>query len=100
MALIDFNLDCFMAVDKKVVHAFLEDGGKVPQSEDATSDVPLVSGASVIGMANSRSVICLGVSWRNADCCIIAGQCWSHGSILVIVPCELIFNGSAGYCTM
>ncbi len=55
-----------MAVDKEVVHAFLEDGGKVPESEDAnglvTSDVPLFVGALVIGMANSSSVIGLGVS--------------------------------------
>jgi hypothetical protein len=55
-----------MAVDKEVVRAFLEDGGKVPESEDAnglvTSDVPLIVGALVIGMANSSSVIGLGVS--------------------------------------
>ncbi len=55
-----------MAVDKEVVRAFLEDGGKVPESEDAngpvTSDVPLFVGALVIGMANSSSVIGLGVS--------------------------------------
>jgi hypothetical protein len=55
-----------MAVDKEVVRAFLEDGGKVPESEDAngliTSDVPLFVGSSVIGMANSSSVIGLGVS--------------------------------------
>ncbi len=55
-----------MAVDKEVVRAFLEDGGKVPESEDAnglvTSDVPLFVGASVISMANSSSVISLGVS--------------------------------------
>jgi hypothetical protein len=55
-----------MAVDKEVVCAFLEDGGKVPESEDAneivTSDEPLFVGASVIGMANSSSVISLGVS--------------------------------------
>jgi hypothetical protein len=53
-------------VDKEVVHAFLEDGRKVPESEDAnglvTSDVPLFVGALVIGMANSSSVIGLGVS--------------------------------------
>ncbi len=55
-----------MAVDKEVVRAFLEDGGKVPESEDAnglvTSDVLLFVGASVIDMANSSSVIGLGVS--------------------------------------
>jgi hypothetical protein len=55
-----------MAVDKEVVRAFLEDGGKVPESEDAnglvTSDVPSFVGALVIGMANSLSVIGLGVS--------------------------------------
>ena len=55
-----------MAVDKEVVRAFLEDGGKVPESKDAnglvTSDVPLFVGALVIGMANSSSVIGLGVS--------------------------------------
>jgi hypothetical protein len=55
-----------MAVDKKVVHAFLEDGGKVPESEDANGlvafDAPLFVGASVIGMVNSSSVIGLGVS--------------------------------------
>ncbi len=55
-----------MSVDKEVVRAFLEDGGKVPESEDAnglvTSDAPLFVGASVIGMANSSSVIGLGVS--------------------------------------
>jgi hypothetical protein len=55
-----------MAVDKEVVRAFLEDGGKVQESEDTnglvTSDVPLFVGALVIGMANSSSVIGLGVS--------------------------------------
>jgi hypothetical protein len=55
-----------MVVDKEVVRAFLEDGGKVPESEDAnglvTSDVPLFVGASVIRMANSSSVIGLGVN--------------------------------------
>ncbi len=55
-----------MGVDKEVVRAFLEDGGKVPESEDAnglvTSDVPSFVGALVIGMANSSSVISLGVS--------------------------------------
>ena len=55
-----------MAVDKEVVCAFLEDGGKVPESEDAngliTFGVLLFLGALVIGMANSSSVIGLGVS--------------------------------------
>ncbi len=57
-----------MVVDKEVVRAFLDDGGKVkvPESEDAdglvTSDVPLFVGALVIGMANSSSVIGLGIS--------------------------------------
>jgi hypothetical protein len=55
-----------MAVDKEVVGVFLEDRGKVPESEDAnglvTSDVPLFVGALVIGMANSSSVIGLGAS--------------------------------------
>ena len=41
-----------MAVDMEVVRAFLEDGGKVPESEDGnglvTSDVPLFWGALVI----------------------------------------------------
>jgi hypothetical protein len=50
-----------MAVDKEVVRDFLEDRGKVPESEDANglvnSDVPSFVGASVIGMANSSSVI-------------------------------------------
>ncbi len=55
-----------MVVDKEVVRAFLEDGGKVPESEDTnglvTPDVPSFVGALVIGMANSSSVIGLGVS--------------------------------------
>ena len=50
----------------EVVRAFLEDGGKVPGSEDGnglvTSDVPWFWGALVIGMANSSLVIGLGVS--------------------------------------
>jgi len=54
-----------MAVDKDVVRAFLEDGGAVPESEgsnELTSDAPLVVGAAVVvGMANSSSVIGLGV---------------------------------------
>ncbi len=48
-----------------MVHAVLEDGGQMPESEDAnglTSDVPSFVGAAVIGMANSSSVISLGVS--------------------------------------
>jgi hypothetical protein len=49
-----------------VARAFLEDGGKVPESEDGnglvTSDVHLVWGASVINMANSSLVIGLEVS--------------------------------------
>ena len=54
-----------MAVDKEVVHAFLEDVGAVPESEGSNgpiSDAPLFAGAAVIGMANSSSVISLGVS--------------------------------------
>ncbi len=55
-----------MAVDMEVVRALLEDGGKVPESEDGngliTSDVPWFWGASVIGMVNSSLVIGLGVS--------------------------------------
>ncbi len=55
-----------MAVDKEVVCTFLEDGGKAPESEDAngliTFGVLLFLGALVIGMANSSSVIGLGVS--------------------------------------
>ncbi len=53
-----------MAVDKEVVHAFLEDGGAVPESEGSNwpiSDAPSFVGAAVIGMANSSSVIGLGV---------------------------------------
>jgi hypothetical protein len=55
-----------MEVDKDVVCAFLEDGGAVPESEgsnELTSDAPSVVGAAVVvGMANSSSVIGLGVS--------------------------------------
>ncbi len=53
-----------MAVDKEVVRAFLEDGGAVPESEGSDgpiSDVPLFVGDAVNGMANSSSVIGLGV---------------------------------------
>ncbi len=53
-----------MAVDKEVMRAFLEDGGAVPESEGSNgpiSDAPLFVGAAVIGMANSSSVIGLGV---------------------------------------
>jgi hypothetical protein len=53
-----------MVVDKEVVCAFLEDGGAVPESEESNgpiSDAPLFVGAVVIGMANSSSVIGLGV---------------------------------------
>ncbi len=53
-----------MVVDKEVVHAFLEDGGAVPESEGSNgpiSDAPSVVGAAVISMANSLSVIGLGV---------------------------------------
>jgi hypothetical protein len=53
-----------MAVDKEVVRAFLEDGGAVPESEGSNgpiSDVTLFVGAAVIGIANSSSVIGLGV---------------------------------------
>ena len=53
-----------MAVDKEVERAFLEDGGAVPESEGSNgpiSDAPLFVGAAVIGMANSSSVIGLGV---------------------------------------
>jgi hypothetical protein len=53
-----------MAVDKEVVHAFLEDWGAVPESEGSNgpiSDAPSFVGAAVIGMANSSSVIGLGV---------------------------------------
>ncbi len=53
-----------MAVDKKVVRAFLEDGGSVSESEGSNrpiSDVPSFVGAGVIGMANSSSVIGLRV---------------------------------------
>ncbi len=57
-----------MAVDKEVVCAFLEDGGKVPESEDSNADVSLFVGASVIGMANSSSVIGLGVSNTSGGC--------------------------------
>jgi hypothetical protein len=47
-----------------VVRAFLGDGGAVPESEDSNgpiSDAPLFVGAVVISMANSSSVISLGV---------------------------------------
>ncbi len=53
-----------MAVNKEVVRAFLEDGGAVPESEGSNGlffDAPLCVGAAVIGMANSSSVIGLGV---------------------------------------
>ncbi len=53
-----------MAVDKEVVRAFLEEGGAVPESEGSNgpiSDAPLFVGAVVISMANSSSVIGLGV---------------------------------------
>ncbi len=42
-----------MVVDKEVVHAFLEDGGAVPESEGSNgpiSDVPLFVSAAVISM--------------------------------------------------
>jgi hypothetical protein len=47
-----------------VVHAFLEDGGAVPESEDSNRPIsyaPSFVGAAVIGMDNSSSVIGLGV---------------------------------------
>ncbi len=53
-----------MAVDKDMVHAFLEDGGAVPESEGSNgpiSDAPLFVDAAVIDMANSSSVIGLVV---------------------------------------
>ncbi len=53
-----------MAVDKEVMHAFLEDGGAVSESECSNglvSDAPSFVGAAVIGTANSSSVIGLGV---------------------------------------
>ncbi len=53
-----------MAVDKDVVRAFLEDGGAVPEPEGTNGpilDAPMFVGAAVIGMANSSSVISLGV---------------------------------------
>ncbi len=53
-----------MGVDKEVVCAFLEDGGAVTESEGSNgpiSDAPLFVGAVVISMANSSSVIGLGV---------------------------------------
>ena len=93
-----------MAVDMEVVCAFLEDGGKVPESEDGngfvTSDVPWFWGASVIGMANSSLVIGLGVSntgggmllrsWlvnegvmvRFARCCWLLGELVIQYSLL------------------
>ena len=88
----------------EVVRAFLEDGGKVPESEDGngfvTSDVPWFWGASVIGMANSSLVIGLGVSntgggmllrsWlvnegvmvRFARCCWLLGELIIQYSLL------------------
>jgi hypothetical protein len=71
-----------MAVDKEVVCTFLEDGDKVPESEDATSDVPLVLGASVIGMANSRSVICLRVSNTGGGMMIVASLLVNVGAMV------------------
>jgi hypothetical protein len=53
-----------MAMNKEVVRAFLEDGGAVPGSEGSNGpiyDAPFFVGAAVIGMANSSSVIGLGV---------------------------------------
>jgi hypothetical protein len=53
-----------VAVDEEVVRAFLEDGGAVPELEGSNgpiSDAPSFVGAAVIGMANSSSVIGLGV---------------------------------------
>ncbi len=47
-----------------MVRAFLGDGGAEPESESFNgpiSDVPLFVGAAVIGLANSSSVIGLGV---------------------------------------
>ena len=88
----------------EVVRAFLEDGGKVPESEDGngfvTSDVPWFWGALVIGMANSSLVIGLGVSntgggmllrsWlvnegvmvRFARCCWLLGELIIQYSLL------------------
>ncbi len=59
-----------MVVDKEVVRAFLEDGGVVPESEGSNgpiSYVPLFVGAAGIGMANSSSVIGLGVGNRTGE---------------------------------
>jgi hypothetical protein len=64
-----------MAVDKEVVCAFLEDGGVVPESEGFNgpiSYVPLFVGAAVIGMANSSSVIGLGVGNHTSGGILVA----------------------------
>ena len=71
-----------MAVDKEVVCTFLEDGDKVPESDVATSDVPLVLGASVIGMANSRSAICLRVSNTGGGMMIVASLLVNVGAMV------------------
>jgi hypothetical protein len=88
-SLVDFNWDCFIAVDEEVVRAFLEDGGQMPESEDAnglTYDVPLFVGAAVIGMANSSSVIGLGVSNTGEGRMLIA---------TLISACVLLVNEGA-----
>ncbi len=71
------------------MRAFLEDGGQMPESEDAnglTYDVPLFVGAAVIGMANSSSVIGLGVSNTGEGRMLIA---------TLISACVLLVNEGA-----
>ncbi len=76
-------------MDKEVVRTFLEDGGQMPESEDAnglTSDVPLFVGAAVIGMANSSPVIGLGVGNTGGGRMLIA---------TLLSACVLLVNEGA-----
>ena len=79
------------------------------ESEDASSDVPSVSGTLVIGMANSILVIHLGVSSTGGGMLIVALLLVNVGAMvqswllylasllfmvqLVIVLCEPVFCG-------
>ncbi len=73
-----------MAVDKEVVRAFLQDGGAVPESDGSNgpiSAVPLFVGAAVFGMANSSSVIGLGVgnhTGGDPHCIVAISICIDH----------------------
>ncbi len=79
----------------EVVRAFLEDGGKVPESEDGnglvTSDVPLFWGASVIGMANSSLVISLGVS-NTGGGMLLRSWLVNEGVMVRLSDCPLVHS--------